>query len=156
MRLHDVDDIIFVPSAPMMKLKAAFWNRHNSQDIVEESAITKGYILSSLRDEGQKRLLEAHWGNKGFQDWLLNKEEVRDRIEYMFDLAMNEAEAILRNPEANMNAKVSLIKHMSELANKLPEKTSADKFIDAEISKMDPQRLDAYIKSKTRALKGTS
>lgn len=139
-----VTDLLFTPSMAQRKVKAAFWIIHNENPIISKDKINMAYIIQQV-DDGRIR---NWWGVPGFQDWFLNKEEVRQRIEYLFDVAMDQAEVMLLDQSTQPSAKVNLIKLLSELADKMPAKSKEIKFLDASIEKMDAAQLDEYIKKQ--------
>jgi hypothetical protein len=138
------DKILFSPTARHKQLKARFWARYQpspflpSPDKMTALEISKICDSSTIRDS---------WYIDGFKEWFLNKEEARERLEYLFMKSLDTAEAILDDPAAQASAKVNLIKVLSELSNKFPSRY-AEKFADDDIGKMTEQQLKAYLERK--------
>lgn len=132
------DDLVFLPSPVHRRAKTKFWTRYMDLDTG-----TKVNLAQALQLTGEPSL--AKWWNlPGFQDWFLNKEEARERLEYLWYLGMDAIEDIFLDPDANHNAKVQALKIIANLAGKEPTRT--EKYADESIQKMDKDKLRAYIK----------
>jgi hypothetical protein len=87
--------------------------------------------------------LDKWYSEDGFKEWLLNRDEAAERLDYLFNLGLDKIEEIFLNPDSNPNAAVNAFKQISALAGKEPVKKTG--FTDEDIQRMDPQKLKAYI-----------
>lgn len=131
------EDLVFLPSPNHRRAKSKFWSRYG--DLEDGSQVTLAAALQ-LTKEPQ---LAKWWNLPGFKDWFLNKDEARERLEYLWYLGMDAMEQLFLDPEANHNAKVNAFKQIASLAGKEPNRN--EKFADEDIQKMDKARLKAYI-----------
>ena len=127
-----VEDILFQPNRTQEMNKARLWTRlsQNPLLIPEELSMTQvSEILGS-------RALEPHWNKPGFRDWLMNRTEHRERIEFLFSRALDAAEgSLLSDDPKTANAKVNVLKILAELAAKYPTAATAQKDVVADMSK---------------------
>lgn len=137
-------DVLFSPSVPQAKVKARFWVRFTPGPFMGPSGIT---VEEAMRVTGCPTL-KKWWGEKGFKEWFLNKEEERERIKYLFNKGLDAVEEILMDPAANPNAKANLIKMLAEMTGHLGKTKPVEKFADQEIEKMDEQQLETYLTKK--------
>lgn len=132
----------FKPTGDQRKIKARFWAH------VEASPF--GPDVSKLGPEEIARktkcsALSNWWKKPGFKDWFMNNNEHRERLEYLFDIALSAAEDVLLNTDPKaQSARVNMIKTISELASKMPNKQHTV-VLDRDIAKMDEQQLREYI-----------
>ena len=131
------EDLVFLPSPNHRRAKSKFWSRYS--DLADGGEVSLASALQ-LTKEPQ---LAKWWNLPGFKDWFLNKDEARERLEYLWYLGMDAMEAIFLDPEANHNAKVNAFKQIASLAGKEPNKN--EKYADEDIQKMDAAKLKAYI-----------
>jgi uncharacterized protein with HEPN domain len=96
--------------------------------------------------------LKEWWGEAGFKEWFLNREEGREKLEYLFMRALDAAEDILNDPNAQASARVNMIKVIGELANKFPSKYQ-EKFSDEDINRMDEKQLRNYLEKRGVTIK---
>jgi len=67
--------------------------------------------------------IQKWWPVQGFREWFLNVDEQRQKLEYLFDLALDAARDIITNDDPKtQSARVQMIKSVAELANKLPQR----------------------------------
>lgn len=137
-------EIVFIPSGAQRKAKAAFWVSFTDNPVSDAENVT---LAQALQITGESRL-QKWWSMVGFKDWFLNKEENKQRLEYIYSLALDSAEEILIDPDANPSAKVQMIKVIAELANKMPQKWKTEKFLDADIQRMDKHQLESYLEKQ--------
>lgn len=139
---EEVGIVSFAPSADQRKMKARFWAQ------VENSPF--GPNVANLGPEEIARKTKCSalvnwWKRPGFKDWFLNNNEHRERLEYLFDLALNAAEDILLNTDPKAQAaRVNMVKTISELASKMPNKQQTV-VLDRDIAKMDESQLREYL-----------
>lgn len=136
--------VIYTPNPSAKKLKAKFWSRYNPGLMDRTDSLPMAEVLEVTKDPRVKSL----WTQPGFKDWFLNKDENRERLEYLFTLALDAAEDILVNPEIQPGARVNMIKVLGELANKFPSRYQQEKFTDDEINKMSELQLKAWLEKR--------
>ena len=137
------EQLIFTPTPRQRKVKAQFWSRFQPGPFVSASSLSLPAIQEVVNVAG----LKEWWQLDGFQGWFLNREEAREKLEYLYMKALDTAEDILDDPNAQASAKVNMIKVLGELANKFPSKWQ-EKFADDDINKMDEKQLVAYLERK--------
>lgn len=139
---EEVGIINFTPSSDQRKMKARFWAQ------VENSPFGPNVVNLGPEEIARKTKCSAlvnWWKKPGFKDWFLNNNEHRERLEYLFDLALNAAEDILLNTDPKAQAaRVNMVKTISELASKMPNKQQTI-VLDRDIAKMDETQLRDYI-----------
>lgn len=133
------DSIIFNPTPNMRKAKAKFYSR--TDGVIGTPNNSSAAMVSKLIDEPA---VIKWWGTPGFREWFFNSEESKERLEYLFMLALDTAENVLLDPDANASAKVQMIKVLSSLAGK--DRKDNEKLLDERIQKMDAAQLREYIK----------
>lgn len=137
-----LEDIVFLPSPAQRKTKAAFWTVLNDNPIADKDHIT---MASVVHVTGDTRV-HKWWGQEGFQEWFCNKDEFRQRLEYLAHLALDTVEEVLLDGEANANARMNAAKLMLEAARKMPDKNAKEQYLDESIHKMSKKELESYIK----------
>jgi len=111
-------DLTFTPSPDMRRAKAAFWHRFaDTSTVLSSDKVT----LASAQQIGADKRLAKWWTLPGFQEWFQNKEEFRERMEYLADIALDALEQVLTDPDANAGAKVASAKLVLEAASKMPK-----------------------------------
>lgn len=138
------DKALFSPSARQRQVKARFWARFQPSPFQSAPDKMSAAEIAKICDSA---MIKDQWHLSGFKDWFLNKEEGRERLEYLFMKSLDTAEAILDDPAAQASAKVNLIKVLAELSNKFPSRY-AEKFADDDIGKMSETQLRAYLEKK--------
>ena len=112
------ETLVYVPTNQERKLKAKYWSRAGENPLlpVSGSMVT----LSSIKQiTGGSQAIEAAWKKPGFQQWFLNAEDGRAKLEYLFDLGLDALEELLLNPEPKTaSAKVNAIKLLAELTGR--------------------------------------
>lgn len=146
-------ELSFLPVPAHRIVKSAFWASLAENPIIDplHDKIT---LALALRITGDARL-NRWWSLPGFQEWFSNKDEFRQRVEYLANLALDVAEEILLDRDAHPNARVNMTKLVIEAANKLPARTSAkddSKYLDAKVATMSREQLEEFIKKQTKAL----
>lgn len=142
-----VQDLTFLPSPEQRKAKSAYWT------IRAESAIRPDQVtLSDALHMTSDTRLKKWWNLPGFGDWFANREEFRQRIEYLAHLALDTAEEILVDRKANANARVSMAKLVIEAANRMPQKYSKEVYLDEKVSQMGKKELEEYIRRATQLI----
>ena len=134
-------DITFLPSPEQRKIKAAFWASYSEHPMADKEVVTLAVAQQMVSDNRLKRW----WAVPGFTDWFSNRDEFRQRLEYLANLGLDTIEEILLDPDANANARMNAAKLMLEAASKMPNKWNQEKFLDAHIQKMDARELEAWL-----------
>jgi ABC-type uncharacterized transport system permease subunit len=98
-----VADLTFAPSHNQMKLKASFYAHWAGMSQPTEGDIS---LLTGSRS------IQKWWSDPSFKDWFLNKDQTIARLAYLKDLALETAEKILLDPDANAASKVNMIKNI--------------------------------------------
>ena len=140
-----VGEVVFLPSPNHRRVKSKFWTRFDSLT----GTVSSVSLQQAMGLTGESSL-KKWWDQPGFKEWFLNMDEARERLEYLFMIALDAAEQVLLDPEANANAKVNLIKVLAQLAGKEPNKQ--EQFIDMKIQRMGADQLKEFIQSKTDKL----
>lgn len=145
-----VEDLDFIPSKEQRQLKAAFWSSQMENPLIDpEEELSLEAVKRGCRD----RRLNSWWKNKGFRDWFQNREEFRQRVEYVAQLALDTIEEVLMDRDANPSARVNAAKLAIEVANKLPpRKIEKASYLDEEVNRMDEKELTEFIKRRSPKL----
>lgn len=135
------DEVIFSPSPAQRRAKAKYYTRADGllSANIEETAMG----VSRFVDEPA---IVKWWGQPGFREWFFNSEETKERLEYLFMLALDTAEFVLLDPDANASAKVQMIKVLAGLSGK--DKEVGEKVLDERIQKMNAEQLREFIKAQ--------
>ena len=146
-----IQDLVFIPVPSHRRVKSAFWASINENPILDPAS--DGISLSmALQITGDTRL-NKWWHLPGFVEWFVNKDEFRQRVEYLANLALDVAEEILLDRDSNPNARVNMTKLVIEVANKLPKNNKDDsKFLDARIASMSKEELEDFIRKQSKLL----
>lgn len=131
-------DVVFLPSPPQRRAKSKFWVRYDSLLGAPETLSS-----SDIANITQEPTITKWWSQPYFKEWFLNKEEEKERLDYLYNLGLDSLEQLFLNPEANHNARVNALKVIALLASKEPSKN--EKFSDEDIQRMDKIKLRAYI-----------
>lgn len=139
------EEVLHQPTDKEKRLKASFWKRIANQPLFDIQNLSYEQVRSIIGTDA----LKASWSQPGFKAWFCNREEYRERLEYLFELAMDAAEDILKNvdPKAQ-SARVNMVKTISELAGKLQKGNAtqnATALINGTIGQMDKAQLELYL-----------
>lgn len=111
-------DLVFAPTPDMRRAKAAFWSKFADSPMLAADSLT----LASVQQVASDKRLTKWWSLPGFAEWFQNKEEFRERLEYLADIALDSLEQVLTDPDSNPSAKVASAKLVLEAASKMPKK----------------------------------
>ncbi len=142
-------DIVFSPTPDMRRAKAAFWSSLTDHPL--GIGDTDTLTLAASKQLGADSRLPRWWAIPGFQEWWQNKQEFKQRLEYMAQLALDSLEEILADPNANPTAKVNSAKLVLDAANKMPKKAPEEN-LDAKLASMSRSELEEYVRSKVKYL----
>lgn len=136
----------FRPLPNQRQAKTRYWALVSEQAILEDLTAHDPYELARTI---QCPALPAWLENPQFRVWFGNKHEHLQRIEYLFDLALDAAEQILQNEDPKaQSARVAMIKVLSDLANK----RRTEKIADTQINQMSEQQLRDYVSKQAPLL----
>lgn len=142
------NEMTYLPTPEQRKAKSAFWARFNENPICEPQDISLSIALRFVAD-GR---LSKWWPQDGFKEWFRNRDEFRQRLEYLANLGLDRLEAILADPKANPSAQVNAVKLLMEAARKMPSKTAVEQYLDEKIGQMDKKQLEEFIRARTPKL----
>lgn len=145
-------EVVFAPTPEMRRAKASFWA---SLEGTPAGDLAENMTLAAASSLGADKKLTRWWAIPGFSDWWQNKEEFKQRLEYLAQLALDSLEEVLTNPEANVTAKVNSAKLVLEAANKMPKKT-AEENTESKLAAMSRNELEDYVKARMKYLTSTS
>lgn len=115
-------EVIFQPTEAQRRLKASLLAKLNDNPLYELATLT----LTQVQELTGSSTVQKWWSVPGFTDWLLDTDENRAKLEYLFSLALDAAEQILMNTDPKaQGSRVSMIKVLAELAGKIPGKAPA-------------------------------
>lgn len=145
-KAQDILGQAFRPNPAQRQAKTRYWALVSEQAIADDQASIDPYELGKTL---QCSALPHWWENNHFQVWFCNRHEHLQRIEYLFDLALDAAEQILQNEDPKaQSARVAMIKILADLANK----RRAERVADASINQMTEEQLRAYVGKQAHVL----
>lgn len=130
---------IFIPTARQAKTKTKFWTRQPSGSLSLE-VMTLSNAQSVTGDPG----LKDWWGKPGFKEWFYNRDEAKEKLNYLFVKAIDTCEGILDDERANANAKVKVLELVAKLLDKFPD-SNEKKYRDEDVSKMSEAELEKFL-----------
>lgn len=139
-------DLVFAPTPDMRRAKAAFWSRVADAPALDGGPVT----LAAAQQVGSDKRLTKWWTLPGFQEWFQNKEEFRERMEYLADIALDALEQVLTDPDANPSAKVNSAKLVLEAASKMPRKEAEAP--TSRLESMSRGELEDYVRRNLKYL----
>lgn len=139
-------DLTFAPTSDMRRAKAAFWSRAADGPALDTGPLT----LAAAQQIGADKRLAKWWSIPGFTDWWQNKEEFRERLEYLADIALDSLEQVLTDPDANAGAKVASAKLVLEAASKMPKKEADTP--QSRLETMSRTELEEYVRKNLKFL----
>lgn len=142
-------DLTFAPTPDMRRAKAAFWSRFAD---APTSLSSDPVTLASAQQFGADKRLGKWWTLPGFQEWFQNREEFRERLEYLADIALDSLEQVLTDPDANPSAKVASAKLVLEAASKMPKKDTEAP--TTKLETMSRGELEDYVRKNLKFLTG--
>lgn len=142
----------FQPTDDQRKAKSAFWGSFGPDSVVSPGDLP---VLSlAIRFCNHPKIREW-WDIEGFQDWLWNKSEFDQRLEYLAQIALDELEQTLKSRMVTAAQKIPAIKLALEVSSKLKQSTKSD-VSDDHIANMNREQLQSYIDRKLKQLASTS
>lgn len=145
---HIASELTYLPTPEQRKSKAAFWARFSENPICEPEEITAALAVGLIRDGRVSRW----WSQDGFAAWFRNRDEFRQRMEYLSQLALDSLEHVLADPKAQPGAKVNAAKLIMEVSRKMPSKQTVEAYLDEKVAQMNKAQLEEYIQRSMRLL----
>ena len=142
-----IDLSVFRANEDQRRAKSNFWSFFMSGDALPPQNID----FATAARYGCDRRMSDWWDLEGFQDWFQNKDEFRQRVEFISDLALDELQLLIRDKMTNASAKVAAIKMVMELGSKLASKSN-DKVLDEDLNNMSKQDLEKFIQDRVAIL----
>jgi hypothetical protein len=141
--LHKVADLTdFTPTDEQKRAKAEFWSRASSGEAEVPSEISLALALRL----GAPTATSKWWSIPGFQDWFTNRNEFKENLEFLANIAVDQLGLIIRDSKANPSARVAAVKLILEAARKMPSKsTDSEQYLDQKVAEMDRKELEDYI-----------
>ena len=138
-----LSEFTFEPTDAQRRLKVRFWASMNDVPLNDKNEVNPDLI----RKQTGTSPIVRWWADQGFREWFLNIDEQRQKLEYLFDLALDAARDIILNDDPKrQSARVQMIKSIAELANKLPQRNVAPKNgITQAIEGMDKAELAMFL-----------
>ena len=142
--LNNSTELLFKPMPQQRQAKATFWTFVNdSMGGLSPEDITLAKALQITNDNR----LNKWWKVPGFSEWFSNKDEFRQRLEYLANLALDKVEDIILADDPKLtSAQVNIIKCLMEVAGKVPARVKEVKYLDEAVSRMDKRQLEAFLK----------
>jgi hypothetical protein len=137
----------FVPDTAQRQLKSRIWTYYVSADLPPPPELD---LATAARLGGDKRISQW-WDAPGFQDWLSNKDEFKQRVDYIAQISLDKIEQLLLDPEMSGTAKVALIKMVMDLAGKASKAAPEDKYRDDDLNKMSKEDLEKFLADRLPA-----
>ena len=146
--LEASEDILkpFKATVPQKKAKASFWVAYSDNPLTPVDDMTTAEIARYIPGTSVDKWMHI----SGFRDWFFNKNEHRQRLEYLYNLALDSAESILLDDDPKTaSARVNVIKVIAELANKYPRQNeSSNRYLDSTIASMDRAELEMFLEKQ--------
>lgn len=147
-----MSEVVFLPTPEQRRVKAVLWTQLTDNPAYDPSRLSKELAVQLT---GDHRVGKWWQHEAGFKDWLQNKDEFRQRLEYLTQLALDALESVLVDSDPKSSgAKVSAAKLLMEVANKMPQRNARELYHDERIQKMSAQELRSYITKQTKLVAG--
>lgn len=144
------DTVSFVPNNEQKRARSNFWIAVGELGIDIPQQVGLPVVLQHA---GDKRVAEW-WVLPGFQDWFLNREDFRQRVDFLSSMALDELEKTLQNPAASPKDKILVAKMLLDERNRrVAASDGADASLLGErLQKMSRAELDTYIRTRVQKL----
>lgn len=143
------DVIVFQAEPAHRRAKSNFWTHFTGSN----GSVAPPEDLATALRYGADRRISTWWSLPGFQDWFLNRDEFRQRLEFLSHLSLDVLEEILVSKQSSSNDKLQALKLI--LAAQ-PKETTEAEVADAVIAKMTKQQLQEYISRNIKLLPSES
>jgi hypothetical protein len=135
--------VLFVPTDAMKRAKSKL-RIALTDSLMEPSSLTPARAAELTENSSI-----IQWNKQpGFFQWLTDAGEQRTRIEYLFELALDAAEQLLKNTDPKaQGARLNAIKVVGELASKFPrQKDEAGS--QKQLEQMDRKQLEQFLQAQ--------
>jgi hypothetical protein len=136
-----VEDMVYVPTPTQRQVKAAYWAVWGDNPTTDSNSITLAAVMQ-ITNDGR---VSKWWSQPGFREWFTNRDEFRQRTEYLAHIALDTLEQLLVDPDANASARVNAAKLLLEATDKMPRKYAKEKLLDERINRMGPHELQQWL-----------
>jgi hypothetical protein len=132
------DGLLFKPTGPMRTLKAKFIVRTQDNPLIDFDSMTQRDQINLV---GHKQLVDSNWSRPGFKEWLFNREEGKEKLEELFDMALDSVRQVLLSEDVKTaSAKVNILKVLGDLLDKFPKPGQSHKDPMANLSKEELEK----------------
>jgi hypothetical protein len=128
----------FRPTDLQVKAKVRFWTRQADNPLADSASVTRQIAIQVTGDQR----LAGWWSLPGFADWFTNRDEFRERAEYLVECD---------DPKV-VNAQVQLIKAIIEASGRGPATKKEVKYLDEGVGKLDATQLEQLLSKNTKRL----
>lgn len=134
------------PSRIQREYKVQFMRKLEDLGIEGDVSV---FSQNKLQEICPNHLLPGWMKDKHFCAWFFHITEFEDRLESLFALSLDALEDILLdNDPKNASARISAVKTISELTGRMGKKNDTVNYIDKNITTMDKQQLEEFIKKQ--------
>ncbi len=133
------DVVMFQPDPNQRRAKSNYWTHFAGSG----TEVAPAPNLATALQFGADRRISAWWDLPGFQDWFLNRDEFRQRLEYLSAVGLDALESILTGRMSSDSDKLNAIKLIMAVSK--PGQPDSEQMADAAIGKMTRQQLQEYI-----------
>lgn len=134
-----VREAVFSPTRAQRAVKTRFWLQMRENPIVDVDHVTP----SIVRQWTSENRVLAWWGEPGFKEWFLNRDEARERIMNLLYQCLDAAEEVLAS--SDLKAKTNMVKTMLSLC--MDQQKRDDDSEAQKLEGMNRQQLEQYIRS---------
>lgn len=149
--------VLYQPTEKDRQLKIEFWQRTANNPLLDPSLLPMDQVESILGKPVNNR------NKPGFSAWFMNRDENAQKLEYLFTKALDAAMEIICNTDPKMqSARVNMIKHVSELAAKIPSRGpqqlagQSNQNLLSSINTMDQVQLTAFLQKNGNSVSITA
>lgn len=138
-----VDVVEFAPSESHRRAKSNFWSYFTNNESLPPTSVT---LSAASKYCGDKRITEW-WSISGFEAWFSNKDEFKQRVEFLADLALDQLYSLIKDPETGAASKVAAIRMIMDVGQKMAAKAPKEDSVETKIAKMSKSELEAFIRA---------
>lgn len=140
----------FEPTDAQRRAKGAFWSHFSDPGAPQVPAEISLALASMYAND---RAISTWWPDPSFRSWFTNKDEFRQRLEYMSGIVLDNFFEIVTNRRTPAGARVKAGEIILQLAGKMTSgKPDPEKYLDEHIAKMNRKELEAYIQRNLKVL----
>jgi hypothetical protein len=140
--LEEALETLYKPTPIERRGKSIFWTKTLENPLLDTRTLSGAKLVQITGISA----LQNSWSKPGFREWFVNQGEYRERLHYLFDLALDAAESVLLNEDPKaQSARVNMIRVISELANKFPNKYEKETVETRAIAKLSKGELELYL-----------